>query len=66
MWNKFNLGKDGEVSVIEDLPDGKITVLDAPDELMSNNGFEDAHNILSKLSLERKTEMDRTKLLKDP
>lgn len=63
---KFNLGKDGEVSAIEDLPDGKITVLDAPDERMSNNGFEDAHNILSKLSLERKTEMAREKLLKDP
>ena len=63
---KFNLSKDGEVSAIEDLPDGKITVLDAPNELMSSNGFEEAYNILSNWSSERKKEMTREKLLKEP
>ena len=63
---KFNLSKDGEVSAIEDLPDGKITVLDAPNELMSNNGFEDAYKILSNWPSERKKEMAREKLLKYP
>lgn len=62
---KFNLSKDGEVSIIEDLSEEKKAILDVPDELMCNNGFEDAHNILCSQLQQRKMG-NRQKLLSDP